>query len=164
MRGLGKEPVRRVEGGQSAFTLVEILIVAAIVATLATLAIPFYLRSRVTANETMAINSCRIIVASSQAYYASATPHTYPGTLAELAPPIANPPYIDALLGAATSTSSSKQGYYYLYERVSSQTYTLNAAPVTPSVTGSRYFYTDESGVIRVNPSGAAGPSDPPVE
>lgn len=157
---MGKEKVE----GRRAFTLVEILIVAAIIATLATLAIPYWLRARVTANETMAINCCRIIVASSQAYYATANPHTYPGALSELASPTATPPYIDSALAGAVSSSSSKQGYLYTYVLVNSERYTLNAGPTTAGITGSRYFYADESGVIRTSFSDPAGPSNPPVE
>ena len=146
------------------FTLVEIVIVMAILVILSVLAIPPMLRSRMTANESVAINACRMIVASSQAYHGSSNPHTYPGSLSELTAPVSDPPYIDSILAAATSTDNSKQGYYYTYVLVGSAQFTLNADPVVSNVTGSRHFFVDEAGVIRVNPNGPAGPTDPPVE
>ena len=147
-----------------AFTLVEIVVVMAILALLSIFAIPPMLRSRMTANESAAINSCRMIMASSQAYHGAANPHTYPGSLSELTSPGSDPPYIDSLLASATASTSPKQGYYYTYVLVDSARFTLNAAPATSNVTGARYFFVDESGVIRVNPTGPAGPTDPPVE
>ena len=149
---------------QAGFTLVEIVIVMAILVILSALAIPPMLRSRVTANESSAVNACRMIVANSQAYHGSADPHTYPASLSELASPISNPPYIDSLLASATSTANPRQGYYYAYVLVDSARFTLNANPEVVNVTGSRYFFVDESGVIRVSSSTAAGPTDPPIE
>ena len=149
---------------QRGFTLVEIVIVMAILVILSLFAIPPLLRSRMTANESAAINACRMIVASSQAYLGASNPHTYPASLSELASPVSDPAYLDSLLSQATSTASSRQGYYYTYVLIDSARFTLNADPVTSNVTGARYFFVDESGVIRTNPSGIAGPTDPPVE
>ena len=156
--------MRRRRRREGAFTLVEIIIVLAIIALLAALALPPTLRARLFANEAMAVNSCRIIAASSQAYNAAAIPHSYPGNLSDLASPTSNPPYIDSVLVGATSTAASKQGYYYTYVLIDSEHFTLNADPVTPNVTGTRYFFADESGVVRVNPSAPAAPTDSPVE
>ena len=142
----------------------EIVIVLAILVILAVFAIPPMLRSRMNANESAAINACRVIVASSQAYHGAANPHTYPGNLSELTSPASEPPYIDSLLATATSTANSRQGYYYTYVLIDSARFTLNVDPLTPNVTGSRYFFVDESGVIRVNLSAPAGSADPAVE
>ena len=146
------------------FTLVEIVIVMAILVILSVLAIPPMLRSRMTANESAAVNACRMIMASSQAYQGAANPHTYPASLSELTSPVSDPPYIDSLLATATSSASPRQGYYYTYVLVDSARFTLNASPAVSNVTGSRYFFVDESGVIRSNASGSAGPTDPPIE
>jgi hypothetical protein len=55
-----------------------------------------------------------------------------------------------------------KSGYTMTYT-YSSGTYTLTAAPQTVGVTGQRYFFTDPTGVIRVNGAGAATSASTPL-
>jgi uncharacterized protein YdeI (BOF family) len=43
------------------------------------------------------------------------------------------------------------------------QQYSITSGPLTPGVTGQRYFFTDQSGVIRVNTSSAASSTDNPL-
>ncbi|MFH1853861.1 MAG: type II secretion system protein [Candidatus Omnitrophota bacterium] len=147
---------RRVAKG---FTLVEIMIVVAIVMTLATLAISSVLRARQNANEMAAVVACRTVVTATQNFYANSYPHAYPSSLSDLVPPISDPPYIDSVLASGT-----KQGYNFIYNRVNSESFALNANPTVIGKTGSRYFYADETSVIKANSSGPAGPSDPVVE
>ena len=141
------------------FTLVEIMIIVAIVMTLATLAISSVLRARQNANEMAAVASCRVIVSAAQNYYTNAYPHTYPSGLSDLISPASDPPYIDSVLAAGT-----KQGYNFTYALVNAETFTLNAAPTVIGKTGTRRFYSDETGVIRANAAAQAGPGDPAVE
>ena len=141
------------------FTLIEIMIVVAIVATLATLAITSMLRSRMNANEVAAIVGCRNIAAGSQNFYSSSNPHTYPSVLADLTNPVSNPAYIDSVLASGT-----RQGYTYTYALVDAEHFALNADPVSPNATGTRRFYVDQTGVLRANGTQAASASDPPVE
>jgi len=141
------------------FTLVEIMIVLAIVMVLATLAISSALRVRLNANEVAAVASCRTVVTAAQNFYSNAYPHTYPGSLSELIPPTSNPPYLDSVLASGT-----KQGYRFTYNFVNTESFTLNADPTIPGRTGVRHFYADEEGVIRANADTAAGPNDPAVE
>ena len=42
-------------------------------------------------------------------------------------------------------------------------TYNITAAPITPNTTGQRYFFTDQSGVIRANPTGTANINSTPL-
>jgi type IV pilus assembly protein PilA len=62
----------------------------------------------------------------------------------------------------------TKDGYIFLYNpgvamgRVA-VTYMIQANPISPGETGGRYFYTDQSGVIRSNPSRPATKTDPPI-
>ena len=91
------------------FTLVEIMIVVAIVMTLATLAISSVLRVRHNANEMAAVASCRTILTACQNYYATNYPHAYPDSLPDLIAPNSNPPYIDSVLASGT-----KQGYSFI--------------------------------------------------
>jgi prepilin-type N-terminal cleavage/methylation domain-containing protein len=141
------------------FTLVEIMIVVAIVMTLATLSISSVLRARHNANEMAAVASCRTIATAAQNYYANSYPHTYPSVLSDLVAPNSNPPYIDNVLASGT-----KQGYNFTYTLVNSESFTLYADPVTPGKTGTRHFFSDETSIIRADASGQASASDPVVE
>jgi len=141
------------------FTLIEIMVVVAIVMTLATLAISSVLRARHNANEMSAVASCRTIITAAQNYYANSYPHTYPSSLSDLIPPISNPPYIDTVLATGT-----KQGYRFTYTYIGPESFTLNADPVSSRRTGTRHFYSDETGIIRANSTTQASADDPVVE
>lgn len=131
------------------FTLVEIMIVVAIIATLAAFAIPAFIRVRIQANETSALGSLRTISTSCVSFRSAQSPLSYPSNLADLNNAV--PPYIDPVLGTGT-----KQGYNFNYTLVGPEQYTCAATPVTPNVTGSRTFFLDESGVIRLDDASGA--------
>ena len=139
------------------FTLVEIMIVVAIIALIAAVAIPNMLRARHNAGETAAIASVRTLVSAFESWRANQTPLSYPAALTDLSG--ATPPYIDTVLSSGT-----KQGYNFTYTQGSANTYTLTAVPVDSGVTGTRGFFVDESGVIRVAASGTASASDTPLD
>lgn len=143
------------------FTLIEIMIVIAIIATLAAIAIPSFLASRVNANETSAIVSCRTIASACQSYYINTVPHAYPNTLDDLIAPNSDPPYLDTVLGA---TTPRKSGYVFYYELTGPETFNVYGEPTTPFVTGRRYFYINETGMIKAKTGGRAGSSDPAIE
>jgi type IV pilus assembly protein PilA len=123
------------------FTLVEIMIVVAIIALLAAIAIPNLLRARLNANESAAIAALRTVSTACESFRAAN--NSYPANLAALSG--ANPPYIDATLGAG-----AKQGYTFTYVLTNANQFTCTAAPTTANVTGSRTFFVDESGVLRL--------------
>ena len=135
------------------FTLVEIMIVVAIIALLAAIAIPSFLRARLNANESAAVSALHTISTAAQSYR-SVNPK-YPGNLASLA--CANPSYIDNVLGGGT-----KQGYNFYLE---GHTYTFSATarPVEHGKTGVRGFYVDESGIIRYTTATASATATDPV-
>lgn len=154
--------------GAKGFTLVEIMIVVAIIALIAAIAIPNLLRARHNANETAAIGNLKTLVDSLESFRANQSPTSYPGAgvnsggvvvagLGNLDDTV--PPYIDAVLASGT-----RQGYTFAYTPPAARvvaingvnfnvydTYTLLAAPVTDSITGTRSFFVDQSGVIRVS-------------
>jgi len=144
---------------RTGFTLVEIMIVVAIVALLATLVVSSVLRARHNANEMAAVAACRTIVTGCQTFYANTIPHTYPTGLSDLVLPAANPPYIDSVLASGT-----KQGYVFTYVFIDAESFTLNADPTNPGKTGTRHFFVNESGIIKVNSNVQAGLADPAVE
>ena len=133
------------------FTLIEIMIVVAIIALLAAIAIPSYLRVKITANESAAIATLRTVATAAHTYKASNT--QYPANLAALSS--ATPPYIDSVLG-----SGSKLGYNYTLTGDASG-FTANADPQTPGITGNRYFFVDTSAVIRYSNATATATSTP---
>ena len=167
--------------GAKGFTLVEIMIVVAIIALIAAIAIPNLLRARHNANETAAIGNMKTLVDSLESFRANQAPTSYPGAgvtsggvavtdLTGLA--VTNPAYIDAVLASGT-----RQGYTFTYTpgaaRVVSlggqnfnayDTYTLTATPVTVGTTGTRRFFVDSTGVIRSNDTGAATAVSTPLE
>lgn len=133
-------------GSRKGFTLVEMTIVVAIIALILAIAVPNLLRAKISANETASIASLHTIGIACENYRLDQAAPDYPASLATLSG--ATPPYIDSALG-----STRKQGYSFTYARVSASQYTCTAAPQTASVTGSRTFYLDQTGVIRLNNS-----------
>ena len=136
------------------FTLVEIMIVVAIISLLAAIAIPNLLRARHNANEAAAIAALRTISTACESFRSAQTPPSYPASLSVLGS--ATPPYIDNSLAAATEAASAKQGYYYTYALVSANQFTCTATPAVSGTTGTRIFFVDESGVIRLNNASGA--------
>jgi type IV pilus assembly protein PilA len=150
------------------FSLIELLIVVAIILIIAAIAIPNLLRSRIAANQASAVGSLRTIN-TAEITYASTYNSGYSTTLAELGPATATPTsalagLIDSVLAAGT-----KSGYSFVYVSITPatgtriDTYTLNANPTTPGTTGTNYYFTDHSGVIRQNSTGTAADTDSPI-
>lgn len=134
------------------FTLVEIMIVIAIIIVLAFISVPNLLRSNVNANETSTIANLRNLYGAFVMYY-GANNRTYPEQLSDMAG------YINPAL-----VNGEKSGYSFNYVRDSSDEFHINADPLTPGRTGARYFYMDETSIIRYNTSGEAGEDDPPAK
>ena len=136
------------------FTLVEIMIVVAIIALLAAIAIPNLLRARLQANESAAQAAMKTIVTAEVTYR---TANTGYGTLTELG--AATPAYIDATLGCAGGTCD-KSGYRFeSTPGADNESFYATAIPVSPNVTGVRSFCITEDGVVRVDPAGSTAGS-----
>ena len=132
------------------FTLVEIMIVVAIIALLAAIAIPNVLRGRATANESAATGNIRALVNALEMF--RSTNNEYPATwqadLYTNATPDYGPPSFDVNLAAAVAV----QGYNYIYARTgvaADQTYTLDAYPTTGVASGTRALFVNETGTPR---------------
>ena len=125
------------------FTLVEIMIVVAIIVLLAAIAIPNLLRARLSANEATAIAAMRTLSTAMESYRAAQSPPAYPSAMTALN--ASNPPYIDSVLAGR-----NKSGYSFSDPTPGGNTYGIIATPQTANVTGVRHFFVDQSGVVRV--------------
>ena len=131
------------------FTLIELMIVVAIIAIIAAIAIPNLLRSRIAANEAAAIGALRTLSSAQENYRNNGGTNLY-GTLAQLSG--ATPPYIDSALGGGTS-----RGYTIaIVGTPDGDSWSATAVPSTVGTTGNRGFFIDESGVIRYTTDGSA--------
>lgn len=155
---------------QNGFSLIELLIVVAIILIIAAIAIPNLLRSRIAANEASAVGSLRTIN-TAQITYASTYPSLgYSASLGALAGSSCASPtstaacLIDATLAAATASASSKSGYYFTYTASSSLGYTLTGTPAKIGSTGVKQYYTDGTAVIHFNTGGGATSSSPAIQ
>ena len=157
------------------FSLIELLIVVAIILIIAAIAIPNLLRSRMAANEASAVGSIRTMNTASITYnstYGNGFPADLAsiGTTGSAAVSCTNAQLIDTVLTAGT-----KSGYTFAIQHGATQLtsassscsadygysdgYAVTATPVTVGTTGQRAFCSDASGVIRFNTSGAVAPS-----
>jgi type IV pilus assembly protein PilA len=148
---------------QKGFSLIELLIVVAIILIIAAIAIPNLLRAKMAANESSASGSVRTIV-TAEVSYASSYQAGY-GTLAQLGSPAPCLPGAVASAAAACLVDSVlsagvKSGYNLAANPLglNNSGFETAAWPVNPGVTGQRTFCAEESGVIRVNPAGGGDP------
>jgi len=152
---------------EKGFSLVELLIVVAIILVIAAIAIPSLLRSRIAANQASAVESLRVL-GTAEVTYSACYGNGYSTTLAALGPvpngAVANASaagLIDDLLANGT-----KSGYVFNYTPTLLDPtgryngYTILANPSQPGVTGIDYYYEDETHVIRMNATAQAGSTD----
>jgi type IV pilus assembly protein PilA len=153
---------------QKGFSLIELLIVVAIILIIAAIAIPNLLRAKIAANEASAVGSTRTIVTAEISYANSFQTGPAPA-LVNLETPAGGCPAAGATAAAAclidTSLGSgTKSGYTFVATpnggagtTVSPYTgFEENATPLTVGTTGQRAFCADMSGVLHYNTAGTA--------
>ena len=153
------------------FSLIELLIVVAIILIIAAIAIPNLLRSRISANEASAVGSVRTINTAQVSYSLTYPDQGYASVLSILggtgAPTQTNAGLLDAVL-----SNGSKSGYQFKLSAATGTsgstflTYTQQAWPVNANQTGIRSFYSDQTGIIRYNSTGNTSPAstDKPLQ
>ena len=158
---------------QKGFSLIELLIVVAIILIIAAIAIPNLLRSRIAANEASAVGSIRTIN-TAEVTYSSTYPDCGFTSLTNLGGSGGNATgagLIDAVLAGGqksgysfAATASGGSGTCGASTGVTPNTlYTVVGGPQSAQ-TGQRYFFSDQSGVIRYNTSSPATASDNPLQ
>src|SRR5271163_1428416 len=143
---------------QKGFSLIELLIVVAIILIIAAIAIPNLIKSKMAANEASAVGSVRTINTGEVNYAASCPAVGYSATLVELntgAICAGGTGIIDNVLAGG-----AKSGYTFTYAPVKgadglNDTYTSAGTPSTVGTTGQRQFCSSQSGVIQYNLTGA---------
>jgi len=145
------------------FSLIELLIVVAVILVISAIAVPSLLHSRIAANEASAVYSIRT-VNTAQVTYATTYPTVgYAATLNMLASPAtgqtspANAGVLDWVLGC-TSAVCPKSGYdFQIYNVTGSPTisaYSVSGVPMTLGITGNRGFCSDNMNPVLADPNG----------
>jgi len=137
------------------FSLIELLIVVAIILIIAAIAIPSFLRSRMSANESAAVAALRSLN-TAQISYNSAYPTVgYAASLTALGGTSCNPPSsTGACLIDTALAGGQKSGYNFVLSNVSgtpNSTYNITASPVLWNYSGIRYFCSFADAVVRTS-------------
>ena len=162
---------------QKGFSLIELLIVVAIILIIAAIAIPNLMRARIAANESSAVGSVRNLITQEVAYQSTYQTQGYAPAIINLGPPAGSsacaPGFVptnlsaclvDGILSGADPTEggqATKAGYGF--EAVGSnptaagtnQSFTAAAVPITFNQSGTRDFCAFEDGVVRQLPPAA---------
>jgi type IV pilus assembly protein PilA len=169
VQDVGRNSSNEVRG----FTLIELLVVVAIILIIAAIAIPNFMRARMSANEASAATMVRA-VGTAATVYSTTWDNGYPPTLAALGGPGPAATCDQAVLldGLITAAPNIKSGYQFAYTGIGPtvtapagcgapgyDAYLVTAIPAVPGFSGTRSFCSDLPGVIHYDLTGAKAPS-----
>jgi len=162
---------RRTQPSAKGFSLIELLIVVAIILIIAAIAIPNLLRAKIAANESSAAASLRKMSIAEFVYNSTYPTIGYSPDLPSLGGPTLNctPTAAQACLLDSVLTSGSKSGYMFSATGIAvagpNTSFVVGAVPQSYNKSGVRDFCIATDGVIRINPgsSGATNPVDVPT-
>jgi type IV pilus assembly protein PilA len=154
---------------QHGFSLIELLVVVAIILIIAAIAIPSLLSSRIAANEAAAAVTVRTITTAAMTY-SSTYGNGFPPNLATLGGPPAGPATCNQAIlldEIITTAPNTKSGFTFAFTPVGAadpapvgcatpgqEAYLVTATPVTENLTGIRSFCSDEPGTIHFDTTG----------
>jgi len=152
---------------EKGFSLIELLIVVAIILVIAAIAIPNLIRSKIAANQASAIESLRVI-GTSEVTYAATYGSGYSSSLAALGPIPSGSLATSAAAGLVDDLLASgyKSGYGFTYSPDLLDTtgryngFTVLANPQIVGTSGLNFYYVDQSHLIRMNTTAPAGSTD----
>jgi prepilin-type N-terminal cleavage/methylation domain-containing protein len=141
------------------FSLIELLLVIAVLLIIAAIAIPNFLQSRLRANEASAVGSMRVIYTGAVTYAATYPDVGFPPTLLTLGgaePCVAS--VLSACLIDDVLSQGTKGGYAFAWTgdgATPSISFLLTGTPLVVGASGQRMFCTDQTGIVHDDPSGA---------
>jgi type IV pilus assembly protein PilA len=152
---------------EKGFSLVELLIVVAIILVIVAIAIPNLLRSRMAANQASAVESLRVL-GTAEVTYAAVYGTGYSPTLPALGPVPAGAVATASAAGLIDDllAGGHKSGYDFTYTPTlldftgRYNGFVILANPTEVGISGLDYYYTDETHLIRMNTTAQAGSTD----
>jgi type IV pilus assembly protein PilA len=154
---------------QKGFSLIELLIVVAIILIIAAIAVPNLIVARMSANEASAVQSIRTIQSAETAYALTYPTQGFSTSLSALSDGGTSPcnaTAAQACLIDSILASGTKSGYTITWSGdglTPSVGYTINGDPIVRNSTGRRSFFTNYPGVVRYSDSRPALPTDPTI-
>ena len=150
------------------FSWIELILIIVIIVLCLAILLPSITKSRADLNTMEAVRDLHRIT-DAETNYSGSYNTGYSSSLSVLGPAVGGTPaasaagYIDSDLAGG-----AKEGYTYVYSPGPREadgkvnTYTITASPTEPGSTGKQYYFMDQTGQIRMNPSSTASASDSP--
>jgi len=150
------------------FSLIELLIVVAVILVIAAIAIPNFIRSKERANEASAVSNLRTVT-TAEVVYSTTYGIGFSATLANLGGTSVTVDQNNAGLIDSVLATGTKSGYTYVYSVLSTDSngdvlgFSVNGDPILPGQTGDQHYYVDQSAIIRHNVTQPAVSTDPSI-